>query len=159
MDRLVKMPPAPPGYPKELERTARLRDNTPVFVRPIRPDDAPRLIDGYSRLSKHTAYQRFFTLRRRLPADWARSLASVDYQRRMALIAERETVDEPELIGVGRYVVLRAAQSRGLRRFRAFVLADNKRMLTLLSRHTDIKQREIEDGVVVVTLEPRDTAT
>jgi RimJ/RimL family protein N-acetyltransferase len=181
-------PPVPPGYPKELERTVHLADGTSVFIRPIRPDDAPRLVDFYSRLSKQTAHQRFFTLRRRLPPDWARSFANVDYQRRLALIAERETVDEPELIGVGRYesaegedlpelafviqdgwqgrglgallldAVLHAAQSRGLRRFRAFVLAENTRMLDLLTRSTDIEERTIEDGVVTLILSPRAAA-
>jgi RimJ/RimL family protein N-acetyltransferase len=178
--------PAPRGYPTELARTALLRDGTPVFIRPIRPDDAPRLIDAYSRLSKQSAYQRFFTLRRRLPPDWARHFADVDYQGRLALVADRETVDEPELIGVARYEsaqdhdlpeialvvqdgwqgkglgtlllneILGAGQSRGHRRFRALVLTDNNEMLTLLDRHTEIKERTIEDGVVALTFERRE---
>jgi acetyltransferase len=178
--------PAPPGYPTDLARMALLRDGTPVFIRPIRPDDAPRLIDAYSRLSKQSAYQRFFTLRRRLPSDWARHFADVDYQGRLALIADRETVDEPELIGVARYEsaqdhdlpelalvvqdgwqgkglgalllneILGAGQARGHRRFRALVLADNNEMLTLLDRHTEIKERTIEDGIVALIFEGRE---
>jgi RimJ/RimL family protein N-acetyltransferase len=185
MERLSEMSPAPFDDPKELARTARLRDGTPVSIRPIRADDAPRLIDLYSSLSKRSAYQRFFTLRRRLPADWARHLADVDYRRRMALIADCETVDAPELIGVARYEsgeaddvpeialvvqdgwqgrglgtlllsdIFRAAQARGLQRFRASVLADNRPMLTLLRRHAEIVQRRIEDGVLTLTFELR----
>ncbi len=172
-------------YPKELERTITLEDGTRVFIRPIRPDDAPRLTDAYGRLSKTTAYQRFFTTRRSLPPDWARYFAAVDYRRRMALIAERETVDQPDLIGVARYeladasdvpeialvvldgwqgrglgavllhAILAAGQARGFRRFRARVLLDNQRMLKFLSRHTNIKERSIEMGVVEFVLEPR----
>ena len=129
-------------------------------------------------------YQRFFTLRKRLPPDWARYFATVDYRRRMALIAEREGPGGVELIGVGRYEsdgqeapeiallvqdgwqgrgvgtlllesVLQAGQRRGFGQFRAFVLADNRGMLELLARSTDIKQRTIEQGIVTIVFEPR----
>lgn len=116
----------PPGYPRELERDLVLRDGTPVHLRPIRPEDAPRLVAAYERLSVHSAYQRFFSTMRRLPPDWARFLATVDYDRRLALIAERSARDEMELLGVARYepshddapevafVILDAWQNRGL---------------------------------------------
>ena len=58
-------------YPRELERTVRLANGAVVRLRPIRPDDAPRLVALYGRLSQHTAYQRFFTVLKRLPPDWA----------------------------------------------------------------------------------------
>jgi len=169
-------PPAP--YPKELERDIELRDGTRLHVRPIRSSDAPRLIEHYGRLSTHSAYQRFFTVMKRLPPDWARILADVDYRRRLALIAEGGPADEPELIAVARYEptdsedtaevafavlddwqgkgigvvllkdLLAAAAARGIRQFRAYVLADNTRMLDLLRRFTDIKESKLESGVV-----------
>ena len=40
---------------------------------------------------------------RRLPTDWAHLLANVDYQRRLALLAELGPREAPELIGVARY--------------------------------------------------------
>jgi hypothetical protein len=49
----------PPGYPRELERDVVLRDGAKVHVRPIGPDDVPRLVAAYARLSAHSAYQRF----------------------------------------------------------------------------------------------------
>src|SRR5258706_10611267 len=90
-------------YPRELVRTITLKDGFSARLRPIRPDDEPRLVDLYERLSRHTAYQRFFTVLRRLPADWYHFFANVDYVRRLALVAERETVAGVQLIGVGRY--------------------------------------------------------
>jgi RimJ/RimL family protein N-acetyltransferase len=173
------------GYPAELEREARLRDGTRVRIRPIRPEDAPRLTAFYDRLSAHTAYQRFFTVMRRLPPDWARHLATVDHSRRLALVAERLGDGEPELIGVGRYEtpqssdapelafviedgwqgkglgtillgdVLRAAIARGFRRFRAYVLADNRRMLDLLSRFTEVLESRTDHGVRALLLAAR----
>ncbi len=54
-------------YPVELERDITLRDGSGVRLRPIRADDAPRLVEYYGRLSEHSVYQRFFTVMKRLP--------------------------------------------------------------------------------------------
>ncbi|MGH7398264.1 MAG: GNAT family N-acetyltransferase [Candidatus Rokuibacteriota bacterium] len=170
------MPEAAP-YPRELVRTVGLKDGTSVRIRPIRAEDEPRLADLYERLSRHTAYQRFFTVLRRLPPDWYHFFANVDYQRRLALVAERDTVAGVQLVGVGRYepseepdtaevafvvedgwqgrglggilldAVLQAAEARGIRRFRAYVLADNHRMLRLLHARTRVEDHKTEEGV------------
>ena len=187
----------PAEYPRELERDAPLKDGTVIHLRPIRPDDAPRLVALFDRLSQQTAYQRFFSVLKRLPPAYARVFANVDYRQRLAIVAERETPAGPELIGVGRYEpadatelapgivptvvptevevafvvqdgwqgrglgsilleeVLRAAVARGVQRFRAFVLADNHRMLGLLARRTEITGRKLEEGVVSVEFRPR----
>jgi RimJ/RimL family protein N-acetyltransferase len=167
----------PQAYPVELERALTLRDGSAIRIRPIRPDDAPRLQDLHSRLSRQTTYQRFFTIVRRLPPDWARQLATVDYDRRLALVVESGASAEPELIAVGRYdatdepntaevafvvqddwqnrglgtilfdAILRAAAARAYRRFRAYVLADNRRMLDLITRFTRVESRKTEQSV------------
>lgn len=164
-------------YPRELVRAITLKDGFSARIRPIRPDDEPRLVDLYERLSRHTAYQRFFTVLRRLPPDWYHFFANVDYRRRLALVAERETVAGVQLIGVGRYepseepetaevafvvedgwqgrglggilldAVLEAAEARGIHRFSAYVQADNHRMLRLLSTRTQVENRKTEEGV------------
>jgi hypothetical protein len=54
----------------------------------------------YGRLSPETIYQRFFMLMAQLPPDWAHALATVDHERRMAIVA----VDRNnQLIAVARY--------------------------------------------------------
>ena len=172
------------GYPAELERDLTLRDGSVVRIRPIRPDDAPRLQALHSRLSGESAYQRFFAIVRKLPPDWARALANVDYQRRLALVVVAG--GDADLVGVGRYeptneadtvevafvvedswqnrglgtilfdAILQAAVARSFRRFRAYVLADNKRMLDLVSRFTRVESRKTEQGVIdlVFRLDP-----
>jgi L-amino acid N-acyltransferase YncA len=175
-------------YPSELQHPARLRDGSSVFIRPIRPDDAERLIELYDRLSRHSAYHRFFTVMRRLPPDWARLLANVDYRHRLALVAEHDTPAGVELVAVGRYEptgqpdtvevafavqdgwqgkglgtmlldeVLSAAEARGYRRFCAYVLADNTRMLDLFRRYTQITRRKHEAGVVELEFTRRPAA-
>jgi len=166
-------------YPTELERAVRLRDGAELHLRPIRSDDAPRLVELYDRLSQHTAYQRFFTVMRRLPPNWAHMLARVDYRQRLALVVEHgselvavaryEPTDEPDTVEVAFMVqdrfqgqglgvillhaLLDAAQTRGIHRFRAFVLADNARMLALLARFTHVLERSFQTGVVNILFE------
>jgi RimJ/RimL family protein N-acetyltransferase len=174
----------PKGYPAELEHAIALKDGSLVHIRPIRPDDAPRLQELHTRLSQQTAYQRFFTIVKRLTSGWAQILATVDYQRRLALVVEAP--GGADLIAVGRYdaldekdtveiafvvqdawqnrglgtilfdEILRAAAARSYRRFRAYVLADNRRMLDLITRFTRVESRKTEQSVteLVFTLRP-----
>src|SRR5687767_9675563 len=93
------------------ERLVALRDGPPVRLRAIRPDDGPALVALFGRLSERTIYQRFFTVRRSLPAEWVHLLTHVDYQRRMAIVAERDTADGPVLVGVARYDVTEPADT------------------------------------------------
>jgi RimJ/RimL family protein N-acetyltransferase len=175
---------APAEYPRELEHRVTLRDGSRLRIRPIRPEDKDRLVDLYGRLSRHTAYQRFFTIMQRLPPDWAQILATVDYRRRLALVAEPDATGG-ELIAVGRYEptthpdtaevafvvqdgwqdkglgtillhdVVEAATARGVRRVIAYVLADNTRMLDLLRRFTDVQSRTVSQGVAEVVFTRR----
>jgi RimJ/RimL family protein N-acetyltransferase len=122
---------------------------------------------------------------RRLPTDWAHLLANVDYQRRLALLAELGPREAPELIGVARYEptdrpdtaeiafviqdgwqnrglgrimlgdLLAAAEARGVRFFRAYVLASNARMLDMFARFTDVRERKTESGVTDLVLTRR----
>lgn len=173
------------AYPKDLEREITLRDGSRLRLRPIRPEDQDRLIAFHDRLSRQTAYQRFFAVVKRLPPDWAHFLANVDYERRLALLAEHGAPEALELVGVARYeqtgradtaelafviqdgwqnrglgtlmldALLTAADARGIRRFRASVLADNTRMIDLLVRFMDVRERVTESGVTELLLTRR----
>ena len=160
-------------------RALTLADGATVVLRPIRPEDEGALTALYDRLSPLTAYQRFFTVMRRLPPDWAHILANVDYDRRMAIVAlgpgdvvigvaryaYEPTADEAEIAIViedpwqgrrlGRALLgdlLTYARGKGIRRFRAYVLADNVRMLKLLKRVATVVERRTESGVVSLLL-------
>jgi RimJ/RimL family protein N-acetyltransferase len=166
------------------DRAVTLRDGTRAHMRPIRAADAPRLAALYERLSNDTRYHRFFSVRQRLPPDWARFLATVDYRTRLALVVESPS-DPDALIAVARYEptgepdvaevafvvqdgwqdrglgtilfgeLLAAAATNGLHRFRAWVLGDNRRMLDLIGRFADVRERTIEQGVVELTFTAR----
>jgi RimJ/RimL family protein N-acetyltransferase len=169
-------------YPKDLAHDVRLPSGARIHIRPIRPEDESRLLALFNRLSMTTRYQRFFSALKRLPADGLRHFANVDYCERLALVAERATDGRLELVGVARYEptdgpdtreiaivvedhwhgqglgtillkeLLQAAGVRGIHRFRAFVLADNQRMLRVLERVGTVVETATEEGVVEVLL-------
>ena len=167
-------------YPRELAHDVWLSDGAQFHIRPIRAADEPGLLALFHRLSSRSRYQRFFSPMPRLPQRWLHQLANVDYRERLALVAERPSGAALELVGVARYEpagmpdsceialvvedrwqarglgtilldeLLRAAEARGVTRFRAFVLADNVRMLTLLARLGTVIARSMEEGVVTL---------
>src|SRR5213083_151810 len=172
-----------PRYLADPEQSVILRNGASVRVRTIRPDDEPRLIALCRRLSPRTVYERFFSFRRLLPEE-AHALANIDDRRRMALVAEVDDGQEPELIGVARYgpsdegtadiglvvadgwqglglgsllleEVLRAGEQRGIHQFSADVLTENRRALGLLARHTAITRRTASDGVTSIVFRRR----
>ena len=170
---------------EERARPVMLRDGTPVRLRPIRADDGPALVALFGRLSERTIYQRFFSVRRSLPAEWVHLFTHVDYDKRMAIVAERDTENGPEVVGVVRYDVteppdtaeiavvvedawqrqglgtillheiMRAGEARGIRTFRVDVLAENRAMLRLLARETEIVTRTTAQGLTEALVRAR----
>jgi GNAT superfamily N-acetyltransferase len=51
--------------------------------------------------------------------------------------------------------LLAAAAVNGLERFRAWVLADNRRMLDLITRWGEVSRRTIEQGVIELSFTAR----
>jgi pimeloyl-ACP methyl ester carboxylesterase/RimJ/RimL family protein N-acetyltransferase len=187
--RLPRTTAEVPGYPWSLVRTVTLLDGTAVRLRPIRPDDEPRLVALFGRLSPRTVYQRFFRAYDRLPDEWYRRFVNVDYRTRLALVAEERVGAARHLRAVARYepgvapgtteiaivvedawqgrglgallldALLEAAEGRGITRFTADVLADNRRMIRLLARVAEIRGSELDSGVLTLELERRPVAT
>jgi len=58
------------------EQVVTLGNGAPVRLRPIRPDDEPRLMALCDRLSPRTLYQRFFSVRRLRPEEAFSELAA-----------------------------------------------------------------------------------
>jgi acetyltransferase len=112
-------------YPVELEREVRLKDGTPLLLRPIRPDDADRERAFVAALSEKSRYYRFQHPVTALSDEMIARFTQLDYGREMALVA----IDVPkdQFVGVVRYfpnpdrvscefaiAVADAWQSRGL---------------------------------------------
>jgi RimJ/RimL family protein N-acetyltransferase len=81
-----------------------LRDGTPGVVRAIRPDDKEALLWGFSQLSPHTIYHRFFQTKSELTEADLRYLTEIDFVNHVALVVDVEVDGVVRLIGVGRFV-------------------------------------------------------
>ncbi|MBW2447954.1 MAG: hypothetical protein JRG83_18805 [Deltaproteobacteria bacterium] len=85
-----------------------LRDGRRVRIRPLGPEDARTLQDGFARLSSESRRRRFFGPKARLSDGEVRFLTECDGQRRVALGAVRIDDDgwECEGLAVARYACL-----------------------------------------------------
>ena len=118
-------------YPVKLVSTWTMKDGNPVVIRPIRPEDEPLLITFHQKLSERSVYLRYFQplkLTQRTAHERLTRICFIDYNREMALVAERKNeAGEPELLAIGRLskihgrdeaelaaVAIDAAQHKGL---------------------------------------------
>ncbi|WP_298385005.1 GNAT family N-acetyltransferase [Ferrimicrobium sp.] len=163
-------------YPVNWESDTILSDGRTVHLRPIAPTDADGIRELHARLSPATVYYRFFTPMPELSEAMLQRFVNVDYQDRMAFVAEYRG----HLIAVARYdripgnpvaevafLVDDAHQGRGLgslmleqlaafaktngiTRFIADTLADNTRMLKVFRDAGYQLLRHTQEGVVQV---------
>ncbi|MGB5065536.1 MAG: GNAT family N-acetyltransferase, partial [Candidatus Competibacter sp.] len=98
-DRLAIRP-----YPRELEETLSLPDGSTLWIRPVRPEDEPAFIAGFTQLSREEVRMRFMYVVKELTHADAARLTRIDYDREMALVALRQRVGQaPGLCGVARF--------------------------------------------------------
>ncbi len=121
-------------YPGRYITHWQMKDGTAVTIRPIRPEDEPRIVRFHETLSERTVYFRYLEslqLTQRVAHERLTRICHVDYDRVIALVAERKdpATGLPEIIGVGRLeripntpdaefavVISDAAQGKGLGR-------------------------------------------
>lgn len=169
-------------YPAHWEADVVLSDGATAHLRPIRPDDADRLVEFYGRVSDDSKYFRFFAPYPTLSPRDVETFTQVDHTDRVALIV----LTGDEMIAVGRYeridagqaevaflveddhqgrgvgsVLLehlaQAARERGIGRFVAEVLPHNHKMITVFSEAGYTIASRLTDGIVHVEFEIRPT--
>ena len=148
-------------YPDQFEEHTRTDMGIDIFVRPIRPEDAPLLVGLFESLSPRSVYLRFFSPMKRLPHSMLALFTQIDYDRHMALVALSESKSKEEMLGVARIILERSlkeaefsvvvgdrwqgkgigaallqrcliiARDRGLEKVTGAVLAENTQMLAL----------------------------
>jgi acetyltransferase len=93
-------------YPVKLVSKWTMKDGNDVIIRPIRPEDEPLLIKFHEKLSERSVYLRYFQpmkLTQRTSHERLTRICFIDYNREMALVAERKNeAGETELLAVGR---------------------------------------------------------
>jgi len=95
LDARVRLRPVVPGepgrlairpYPLALEEQVRLKSQD-LLLRPIRPDDAQRLMTFYAGASPADMRLRFFMARREVPHSELARYSQIDYDREMTFVA------------------------------------------------------------------------
>lgn len=148
-------------------------------IRPLHHGDRERLREAFEHLSAESRYRRFLGPVRHLSKRELDFLVDVDHHRHEALVAvDRATGrgvgiaryvrldSEPEVAeiavtvadawqgrGVGTQLVAelaRRARAEGIARFRALVLADNRRMLDLLAELGPLDYGPVSGGTAEV---------
>lgn len=150
-------------YPSELKWRWVLPDGTRILIRPIRAEDSRIEQEFVRALSNEAKYFRFMGGLNELSASMLKRFTDIDYGREMALIALITEQAEEKEIAVARYVtnpdgescefaivvadawqhrhigttlmscLMRAAHSRGLQVMEGFVLANNRKMLNMMT--------------------------
>ena len=99
--------PAIRSYPTQYVAPWKLKDGTPVIIRPIRPEDEPLLVSFHETLSEESVYHRYFSqlkMDQRIAHERLTRICFNDYDREIALVAEsKNTVTHQRaILGVGR---------------------------------------------------------
>jgi len=113
-------------YPQQYSSSWKLRDGTPITVRPIRPEDEPLMVKFHATLSEQTVHFRYFQLSKLETRTTHQRLTRIcfnDYDREIALVAVRQegVTKEQQIIGVCRLIKLHAVNKGEF----AMVLSDN----------------------------------
>ena len=111
-DTLPKLAIRP--YPTQYVGEWTTRIGEAISVRPIRPEDEPLLVKYHETLSDRTVYMRFLRpmlLGQRIAHERLARICFIDYDREMALVAERTDVQTGEraIIAVARLSKLHSA--------------------------------------------------
>ena len=87
-------------YPSQWERHLVLGDGWKVFVRPVRGDDEPLILDLLRHVSREDLRLRFFDSIKEFSHPFLARLTQLDYARAMAFVAFDET--SGDILGVVR---------------------------------------------------------
>jgi len=97
-------------YPVEYVGSAKLKNGETVAIRPIRPEDEPKMVRFHGTLSEESVYNRYAGLMRfdaRVVHERLSRMCFLDYDRQMALVAERAS----DIVAVARLVRLSGTQA------------------------------------------------
>lgn len=91
-------------YPEEWEARGTTSGGIDLFIRPIRPEDAPLLVELFRVLSPTSIYYRFFRPLKELSEDMLVRFTQVDYDREIALVALDASYHGERMLGVARVI-------------------------------------------------------
>jgi acetyltransferase len=91
-------------YPNKYVREWKLKDETHVVIRPIKPEDETSLDELFKSLSEETMRFRFFQIIKNMPHETLTRYCNLDYDREVAIVSELKE-EKNRIIGVGRVIL------------------------------------------------------
>jgi acetyltransferase len=163
-------------YPQEDESHMVAADGRAIFIRPVKPEDAPLFTALFKTLSPTTIYYRFFGALKELNPEMLARFTQIDYDREIALVAIDEASQTDNILGVARVIgdpdaktgefavlvgdawqgkgigsnllekCLSIAEKQGFKTVHGIVLKENRNMLALGKKLGFSIERDAEDG-------------
>lgn len=102
-------------YPYQYVQPWTSKDGTELIIRPIRPEDEPKVAQFHATLSERTVYMRYLqqmNVDQRTAHNRLSRICFNDYDREIALVAECKNANDPDcdqIMGIARLSKLRGA--------------------------------------------------
>lgn len=90
-------------YPKKYITQWKLKDETPVVFRPIKPEDETLVQELFNSFSEETMRFRFFQILKDVSHETLTRYCNIDYDREVAIVAETQK-DKTRILGVVRLI-------------------------------------------------------
>jgi len=91
-------------YPKKYVAPRKLKNETQVLLRPIKPEDESRFNELFKSLTEETMRFRFFEIIKEMTHDTLTRYCNLDYDREIAIAAELQDGSK-KIIGVARLIL------------------------------------------------------
>lgn len=153
--------PAIRPYPSQYISSWTTKQDIPVRIRPIRPEDEPKIVHFHANVSEDSVYMRYFhplNFDYRISHERLTRICFIDYDREMALVitTTNAETDEREIIAVGR---LSKLFGQNAAEFAMLIRDDYQRQglgTLLLQRLLDVARAE-NIGTVIADMLPENT--
>ncbi|MBW2127240.1 MAG: GNAT family N-acetyltransferase, partial [Deltaproteobacteria bacterium] len=169
-------------YPENLACSYIFKGDLTVHFRAIKPSDVEEMRRLFYRFSDEAVYYRYFSPIKTMPHTKMQEYVNVDYRNTMSIVGLIGEPGEEQIIAEGRYaripetssadlafvvdeayqgrgiatflfeLLCRVAREKGIKAFRADVLATNKAMLKVLEKSPYPFKAVMNSGVYEITI-------
>ncbi|MBD3180272.1 MAG: GNAT family N-acetyltransferase [Candidatus Latescibacteria bacterium] len=177
-----QMPLTLKGYPEKYEHVKEFGDKE-VFFRPVKPTDEKMQREFFYSLSDESVYYRFFNIVKTMPHEKIQPLVNIDYREEMCIVGLVGKPEMEDMIAIGRFkldpadnyaeiaflvrddwqglgigthlmnILTDIARERKISGFKADVLAENRKMLSVFHNCGYPVKTKLEEGSYSVVID------
>jgi RimJ/RimL family protein N-acetyltransferase len=132
-----------------------LRDDRPVAIRALRPDDRADMLTAIGRASAQSLQRRFFAPKKGFSEREIAFFMEIDFETHVALIAQIEQDGQPAIVGGCRYIIVQPHRAEI-----AFFVVDDYQgqgIGTILMRHLAVLARDAGLKELIAEVLPENT--